>query len=116
MSFIHLRVASAFSMKYGTTQPGDLVEQAREYAMPALALTDRATLSGAIRFAKASISAFVSLMMFAISMPPLSDIFSVRVSIAFNLLLKATTLCFAASLCSLVIVSLFLGLLFTLTC
>ena len=53
MSFIHLRVASAFSMKYGTTQPGDLVEQAREYAMPALALTDRATLSGAIRFAKA---------------------------------------------------------------
>jgi error-prone DNA polymerase len=36
MSFIHLRVASAFSMKYGTTQPVDLVEQAREYAMPAL--------------------------------------------------------------------------------
>ena len=44
MSFIHLRVASAFSMKYGTTQPRDLVEQAREYGMPALALTDRATL------------------------------------------------------------------------
>ena len=56
MSFIHLRVASAFSMKYGTTQPGDLVEQAREYAMPALALTDRATLSGAIRFAKACVA------------------------------------------------------------
>jgi error-prone DNA polymerase len=56
MSFIHLRVASAFSMKYGTTQPGELVEQAREYAMPALALTDRATLSGAIRFAKACVA------------------------------------------------------------
>ena len=56
MSFIHLRVASAFSMKYGTTQPDDLVEQAREYAMPALALTDRATLSGAIRFAKACVA------------------------------------------------------------
>ncbi|MEY2814895.1 MAG: hypothetical protein RIS05_643 [Actinomycetota bacterium] len=43
-------------MKYGTTQPADLVEQAREYAMPALALTDRATLSGAIRFAKACVA------------------------------------------------------------
>jgi error-prone DNA polymerase len=56
MSFIHLRVASAYSMKYGTTQPVDLVERAREFGMPALALTDRSSLSGAIRFAKACVA------------------------------------------------------------
>ena len=56
MSFIHLRVASAFSMKYGTTQPHDLVARAREQGAPALALTDRATLSGAIRFTKACVA------------------------------------------------------------
>ncbi len=56
MSFIHLRVASAFSMKYGTTQPDDLVERARQHGAPALALTDRASLSGAIRFTKACVA------------------------------------------------------------
>lgn len=52
MSFIHLRVASAYSFKYGTTQPDDLVERARHYEMPALALTDRDGTFGAIRFAR----------------------------------------------------------------
>ena len=41
MSFIHLRTASAYSLKYGTTQPRDLVARASELEMPALALTDR---------------------------------------------------------------------------
>ena len=50
MSFIHLNVASAYSLKYGTTQPADLVHRAAEFEMPALALTDRDGLAGAIRF------------------------------------------------------------------
>jgi error-prone DNA polymerase len=56
MSFIHLRTASAYSFKYGTTQPRDLVARASEFEMPALALTDRDGLAGAIRFTKACVS------------------------------------------------------------
>ena len=56
MSFIHLRVASAYSFKYGTTQPRDLVARASELEMPALALTDRDGLAGAIRFTKAVVT------------------------------------------------------------
>jgi error-prone DNA polymerase len=65
MSFIHLRVASAYSFKYGTTQPRDLVARASELEMPALALTDRDGLAGAIRFTKAAVThgiAFVSVI------------------------------------------------------
>ena len=50
MSFIHLNVASGYSLKYGTTHPHDLVQRAAEFEMPALALTDRDGLAGAIRF------------------------------------------------------------------
>ncbi len=56
MSFIHLRTASAYSLKYGTTQPRDLVARASELEMPALALTDRDGLAGAIRFTKACVT------------------------------------------------------------
>lgn len=52
MSFTHLHLASGFSFKYGTTLPHLLVEQAREFGMRSLALTDRDGLSGAIRFAQ----------------------------------------------------------------
>ena len=52
MSFIHLRTTSAYSFKYGTTQPHDLVERAAEFEMPALALTDRDSFAGTIRFTK----------------------------------------------------------------
>ena len=55
MSFIHLRTSSGYSLKYGTTQPRDLVARAAEFEMPALALTDRDGLAGAIRFAQASL-------------------------------------------------------------
>jgi error-prone DNA polymerase len=55
MSFIHLNVASGYSLKYGTTQPRDLVARAAEFEMPALALTDRDGLAGAIRFAQSCI-------------------------------------------------------------
>ena len=56
MSFIHLRTTSAYSLKYGTAQPADLVQQASRFEMPALALTDRDGLSGAIRFTKACVA------------------------------------------------------------
>ena len=55
MSFIHLNVASAYSLKYGTTQPSDLVARAAEFEMPALALTDRDGLAGAVRFAQSCV-------------------------------------------------------------
>lgn len=56
MSFIHLHVASAYSLKHGTTQPADLVARAREFNMPALAITDRDGLAGAIRFAQSCVA------------------------------------------------------------
>lgn len=52
MSFIHLRVASGYSFKYGSAHIGSLVQRAAEFNMPALALTDREKMAGAIRFAK----------------------------------------------------------------
>ena len=55
MSFIHLNVASGYSLKYGTTQPSDLVERAAQFEMPALALTDRDGLAGAIRFTQSCV-------------------------------------------------------------
>jgi error-prone DNA polymerase len=55
MSFIHLNVASGYSLKYGTTQPSDLVQRAAQFEMPALALTDRDGLAGAIRFTQSCV-------------------------------------------------------------
>ena len=55
MSFIHLRTTSAYSFKYGTTMPHDLVARAAEFEMPALALTDRDSFAGTIRFAKSAL-------------------------------------------------------------
>ena len=51
MSFTHLHLASGYSFKYGTTLPDELVVKAGELGMDALALTDRDTLAGTIRFA-----------------------------------------------------------------
>ncbi|CAN2192247.1 DnaE DNA polymerase III, alpha subunit [Candidatus Nanopelagicaceae bacterium] len=55
MSFIHLRTTSAYSFKYGTTMPHDLVARAAEFEMPALGLTDRDSFAGTIRFAKSAL-------------------------------------------------------------
>ena len=52
--FIHLSCASAFSFKYGTAQPRQLVERAAQFGAPALAITDRDSLAGVIRFAQAT--------------------------------------------------------------
>ncbi|MBK8435571.1 MAG: DNA polymerase III subunit alpha [Austwickia sp.] len=52
-SFVHLHVASGYSMRYGASTPRALVERAVELGQPALALTDRDGLYGAIRFVQA---------------------------------------------------------------
>ena len=51
--FVHLRVASGYSLQYGASHPHVLVERAAEQEMDALALTDRDGCYGAVRFAKA---------------------------------------------------------------
>ncbi|GAA2080759.1 DNA polymerase III subunit alpha [Streptomyces albiaxialis] len=57
--FVHLHVASGFSARYGASHPETLAERAAERGMEAVALTDRDTLAGAVRFAKASARAGV---------------------------------------------------------
>jgi error-prone DNA polymerase len=54
MKYAELHCASAFSFLEGASQPEDLVERAAELGLPAVALVDRNTLSGAPRFWKAA--------------------------------------------------------------
>ena len=51
--FVHLHVASGYSMQHGASSPQVLVERAAEQEMDTLALTDRDGTYGAVRFAKA---------------------------------------------------------------
>ncbi|GHE01847.1 DNA polymerase III subunit alpha [Streptomyces alanosinicus] len=51
--FTHLHTVSGYSLRYGASHPERLAERACERGMDALALTDRDTLAGAVRFAKA---------------------------------------------------------------
>ena len=51
--FIHLHVHSHYSLLNALPTPKELAQQAREYNMPALALTDNGGLYGAINFYKA---------------------------------------------------------------
>ncbi|MEU6196936.1 DNA polymerase III subunit alpha [Streptomyces sp. NPDC047061] len=51
--FAHLHVASGYSVRYGASHPEQLVQRAAERGMSALALTDRDTVTGAVRFARA---------------------------------------------------------------
>ncbi len=55
-SFVHLHVASGFSMRYGASMPSDLLTRARDHGQPALALTDRDGLYGAVRFTTAAMA------------------------------------------------------------
>ncbi|MGW1537707.1 DNA polymerase III subunit alpha [Streptomyces aureus] len=57
--FTHLHTASGFSLRYGASHPERLAERAAERGMDALALTDRDTLAGSVRFAKACAKAGV---------------------------------------------------------
>ncbi|HSK28039.1 MAG TPA: PHP domain-containing protein, partial [Jiangellales bacterium] len=51
--FVHLHVASGYSLKHGASLPAALVERAAGHGMDTLALTDRDGVYGAVRFAKA---------------------------------------------------------------
>jgi len=51
--FVHLHVASGYSMRYGASHPGLLAERAAEHGMDALALTDRDGTYGAVKFVQA---------------------------------------------------------------
>ena len=51
--FVHLHVASGYSLRHGASSPATLVERAGEHGMDVLGLTDRDGVYGAVRFAKA---------------------------------------------------------------
>ncbi|MFF7953955.1 DNA polymerase III subunit alpha [Streptomyces griseorubiginosus] len=55
--FTHLHVASGYSARYGASLPGALVQRAAERGMTTLALTDRDTVAGTVRFANAAAAA-----------------------------------------------------------
>jgi error-prone DNA polymerase len=55
--FVHLHVASGYSLQYGASHPHVLVERAVEQEMDTLALTDRDGTYGAVRFVKAAMAA-----------------------------------------------------------
>ncbi|MET8404064.1 DNA polymerase III subunit alpha [Streptomyces sp900116325] len=59
MGGVHLHVASGYSARYGASHPHDLVERATERGITTLALTDRDTVTGIVRFAKAAMAADV---------------------------------------------------------
>ena len=52
--FVHLHVASGFSLKYGASHPHVLVDRAAEHGMDTLALTDRDGTYGAVKFVGAA--------------------------------------------------------------
>jgi len=52
MSFVHLHVHSEFSLLDGACRIPDLVQRAKEFNMPAIALTDHGVMYGAIDFYK----------------------------------------------------------------
>jgi len=51
--FVHLHVASGYSLRHGASHPIALVQRAAEHGMDTLALTDRDGLYGAVKFAVA---------------------------------------------------------------
>ncbi len=51
--FVHLHVASGYSLQHGASHPRVLVARAVEHGMEALALTDRDGAYGAVKFAQA---------------------------------------------------------------
>jgi error-prone DNA polymerase len=55
--FVHLHVASGYSLRHGASHPHVLVERAADHGMDALALTDRDGAYGAVKFVKACAAA-----------------------------------------------------------
>ncbi|HZC41112.1 MAG TPA: DNA polymerase III subunit alpha [Streptosporangiaceae bacterium] len=58
--FAHLHVASSYSLRYGVDTPAALAARAAELGMPALALTDRDGLYGAVKHAVACAQAGIA--------------------------------------------------------
>src|SRR5258705_3920608 len=58
--FVHLHVASAYSLRYGVASPAALVARAVQHGMGALALTDRDGLYGAVKHAVACAEAGIA--------------------------------------------------------
>ncbi|MFE5687690.1 DNA polymerase III subunit alpha [Streptomyces sp. NPDC056512] len=56
---VHLHTASGYSARYGASLPHDLVRRAAQRGIGTLALTDRDTVAGTVRFAKAAAAAGV---------------------------------------------------------
>ncbi|MGV8083059.1 MAG: DNA polymerase III subunit alpha [Coriobacteriia bacterium] len=54
MSFVHLHTHSEYSLLDGAARVKDLVRMAKEFAMPALAITDHGYMYGAVEFYKAA--------------------------------------------------------------
>ncbi|MEK7089998.1 MAG: DNA polymerase III subunit alpha, partial [Patescibacteria group bacterium] len=54
MSFVHLHTHSHYSLLDGLAKIPELVAKAKEYGMPALAITDHGNLYGAVEFYKAA--------------------------------------------------------------
>ncbi len=57
--FVHLHVASGYSLRHGASHPAALVQRAADHGMDTLALTDRDGAYGVVKFAKACASAGV---------------------------------------------------------
>ena len=55
--FVHLHVASGYSLRYGASHPQALVARAAEQEMDTLALTDRDGTYGAVKFARSCYAA-----------------------------------------------------------
>ncbi|MDQ1695093.1 MAG: error-prone polymerase, partial [Frankiaceae bacterium] len=57
--FVHLHVASGYSLRHGATAPAGLVQRAADHGMDTLALTDRDGAYGAVKFVTACMKAGV---------------------------------------------------------
>src|SRR3954469_9467486 len=55
--YVHLHVASGYSLRYGASHPHVLVQRAVDHGMDTLALTDRDGCYGAVKFVQACQSA-----------------------------------------------------------
>src|SRR3954468_18828120 len=51
--FVHLHVASGYSLRHGASPPATVVERAADHGMDTLALTDRDGVYGAVKFVTA---------------------------------------------------------------
>ena len=71
--FVHLHVASGYSLRHGASAPDVLVQRAADHGMDTLALTDRDGVYGAVKFVTACMRAGIRPVLgvdLAIGAPP----------------------------------------------